>query len=259
MNDYNLYSSLVNDLKIMSWDLDFVVVANIVKFNKPNKILELGAGDAAWCIGINKILNNVNIIPDITAVENFHFITAIPGYGLGWSKSKKLLEQKIEHICNRLKCKHNIKVLDVDALLIPKKLEHERFDLIRLDCLDVVKDIESILRWAHSSLTDDGLLYIDDIKPSITIGRFLVAMDLVREKLFKIIWIGDKEAIFCKWNSTKNFVPENVHNNINTIINMKYPKIKLIREWGQIHREWCQFHEDAPGFFKSGYWIFKDI
>ena len=30
----------------MSWDLDFVVVANIVKFNKPNKILELGAGDA---------------------------------------------------------------------------------------------------------------------------------------------------------------------------------------------------------------------
>ena len=196
---------LIEELDILSNPIDFDIVSRIIKFNNSTKILEIGGGCAGWSIGINKILNNS---PHITVVENFEFVGYSRDYG--WPVCEKELKQSIEEKCKYLNCNHNIQILDMDAVYLPEKLKHQTFDVIRLDCFDHEDEINDILRWSHSSLTNNGLMCIDDIQPCITINRFMCMMDLVREKLFKPVWIGDKEAIWCKWESDINFIPKDI-------------------------------------------------
>jgi len=199
-DSYTDYQYLVEELDIMSNPSDFAIVSNIAKFHDVKKILEIGGGCAGWSIGVNKVLGN---IPDITVIENFEF-TNYTNYGGNWPPSEDLLKKRIEEKCINLNCEHNINILNMDAINIPEKLNNEKFDLIRIDCLGSNYDeVEKVMRWAHGALYDNGLLYIDDIEPRSVINRFLFAMDLTREKLIRIVFAGYKEAVFCKWNSKK--------------------------------------------------------
>ena len=218
-NNDMILRDLVKQLGIMSLPGDFDTVSRMLTFNNSTKILELGGGAASWSIGITKMLNNS---PHITVVENFEFLNySGDTWWYDWPTCESELKQSIEETCERLGCSHNIQVLDIDAKLLPEKLKHQTFDVIRLDCFEHAAEIKNILRWAYSSLTNDGLLCIDDIQPSITINRFMCTMDLVREKLIKPVWIGSKEAVFCKWESDKNFIPKDMQYKLLKVDNLE--------------------------------------
>lgn len=210
----NIYDSLINKYEIMSSEHDFCVDLNIAKHNNLRKILEVGGGRAGWSLGINEFLGSPI---DITVIENFEFKN-YDSYGHNWPKSKLELINEIN-----LKYEyHNISILDIDANFIHDHI-NDKFDLIRIDCFEHEDELNKILKWSHLHLNDDGLLYIDDIIPTICINRLYSSISLIKEKLYKIVWIGNKSMVLSKYESNKDFFPIDLRNTIQSEIkNLKF-------------------------------------
>jgi len=231
----NVYSDLINRYEIMSTEQDFCIDLNVAKYNNIKKILEIGGGRAGWSLGITEFLNTP---PEIVVVENFEFKT-YDSYGHTWPKSKSELLGEINNKCPY----HNISILDTDACLLPTII-NDKFDLIRIDCFEHEDELNKILRWSHSQLNEDGLLYVDDIKPTICINRLYSAIGLVKEKLYKIVWIGDKSMILSKYDSSKDHFPIELRNLIkNEPLNIRFvirDPVEMIGSDGVFNiKYWC--------------------
>lgn len=210
----NIYSNLINRYNIMSSEQDFCIDLNVAKYNNTKKILEIGGGRAGWSLGITEFLNTM---PEIIVVENFEFKT-YDSYGQNWPKSKSDLLVEINKKCPD----NNISILDFDANVL-NQIINDKFDLIRIDCFEHEDELNKILKWTHSQLSDDGLLYIDDIKPTICINRLYSAINLVKEKLYKIVCIGDKSMILSKYDSNKDYF----HAELRNLIKNELPNIRF--------------------------------
>ena len=234
----NVYSELINKYEIMSDVFDFCVDVNVAKYNNLRKILEVGGGRAGWSLGINEFLGNP---VDITMVENFEFLN-YGSYGQAWPSSKSEL---LTEMNNKYKS-HNICVLNIDANLIHNYI-NDNFDLIRIDCFEHEDELNQILKWSYSQLNDDGMLYIDDIKPTICINRLYSAISMVKEKMYKIDWIGDKSMILSKYKSSKDHFPLDLRNLIqNEIASIKFvirDPVGVIGNNGSFDiKYWCTFN-----------------
>lgn len=210
----NIYNKLINKYEIMSDERDFCVDVNVAKYNNSKKILEIGGGRAGWSLGINEFLGtSVNIF----VVENFEFKN-YDSYGHNWPKSKSELLDEIN-------CKnknHNITIFDIDAKLLNHYI-NDKFDLIRIDCFEHEDEMNNLLEWSHLHLNNDGMLYIDDILPTICLNRFYSAISSVKKNLFNIVWIGNKSMILSKCGSTKDYFPVELRDLIqNEVNNLKF-------------------------------------
>lgn len=199
----NYYNDIINKYNIMSPPSDLCVDYNIIKYNNINSILEIGAGGGGWSIGLNNFIDRpINI----TLIENFEFVKYNDNnYGKDWPKSKNELINFIDNCCKN----HNIIVKDIDTEVINTCI-YDTYDLIRIDCFEHDKEINDILQWVYIHLNKNGLVYIDDVDPRITIGRLSCALNFVKQKKFKLLCINGKSSVFSKWESDLNFMNNDI-------------------------------------------------
>lgn len=192
----------IKELGVMNMWQDSVItneiIANQYTSSTPLKIIEFGAGNASWCVFMSEALAT---LPNVYAWENFEHLTYIEANSNssvynGLARNK----QELMSLINNQIANHNIEIVEEQAEASAEWFKNNPgpYDVIRLDCMNELDSILSVLDSAITYLKPDGLLLIDDINPMITINRFRAAMSYVDNGRLNLIYTGAKEAIFQK-------------------------------------------------------------
>jgi SAM-dependent methyltransferase len=190
--DFKYLESVVNKYKPMVLVEDLNVISEIISYVKPNTVLELGVGSGGWILAMNELIKNN--LPNINYLgfENFSY-----DYKFGWPKNEKELEYQLKNFQPDL----NVSIINKNVNLLNKTdFENKTFDVVRLDCLDSLNDINNIFYKVLPNTSKNCIFLVDDITPNICPNRFLAFLNKTSEGILKPLYIGRKEAAWCKYD-----------------------------------------------------------
>jgi SAM-dependent methyltransferase len=202
MNDRcNLIQQQVNELGIMSLWHDTASAMEIIKLYdtaEEMKMIEFGAGNAGWPILVSRVCT---VLPKIYAWESFQHVYydfSIPtdSYYRNLARNKEELDALITSKISN----HNIEVIDQYINYSFDLLDNDtnKYDIIRLDCLESYSEINNLLKYVVRVLKPGGLFFVDDIDPITSINRFRAAMNYDDSGELSLLWTGIKECAFQK-------------------------------------------------------------
>ena len=224
--NFPIYYQLINlneQLFVMSDIIDQIGEVTLFKFFKPHRIIELGAATGNWCVIMNS-LSDKSIEQHFTLVEDFSWhnteIKLDKQFAINYNFPKNKIELE-NNIANYIK---SFNVIDKSVeQLIQEDLE-QKVDLIRIDC--DIKDMmqwDKVLEWIDRNGSDNLIVLSDDIRSTSAPHRMLIMQQLVAQGKFRLMWIGEDTAAWCRIN-----IIEKVYGWFDYILNSNEHKLMSI-------------------------------
>ena len=168
----------------MSYNEDITLSIETIKIIGATSLWDVGCGNAAWSIWINKYLSG---IIKFYLLDNFEYVNELNFETMPywWPKNKTEL---IEHLDSS---KIDYEFYETDIKNIPNK----KVDYIRLD---TDSETQETIAWCLNNLSENGIIQCCDIKINKSFDKIMLMTEQVVKGNLELVWLGTAEGVWCR-------------------------------------------------------------